>query len=284
MTVAVLGLGRMGRALAGRLLDSDQQLRVWNRSPGRAAELVDRGAIEAESAADAADAAEFIVVSLTGDDAVRQVLLPEGRPIGGPATTVIDCSTVSPTLSREEAAAFENRFVASPIAGAPQAVESGKALFIVAGAPAAVSRAEPILTALAGSRRDAGDDPGNAAVIKVLNNYLLLSGVAALADVVALAQANGIADRDLTDLLQHLPTVAPGVANRVPGLLGSEHEPWFSIDLGRKDLGLAAELASRSGIRLGLIEDVTATYDRTAEAGLGDKDLTAVIETLRQSS
>jgi 3-hydroxyisobutyrate dehydrogenase-like beta-hydroxyacid dehydrogenase len=272
----------MGHALAGRLLDADFQLRVWNRSPGRAGDLPQRGAVEAGSAAEAVEEADFVVVSLSGDDAVRQVLLPEGQALAAGDTTVIDCSTVSPATSRAEADAYPDRFVACPIAGAPQAVQHGQQLLIVGGSPAAVSAAEPVLAALGGQRRDAGDDAGIAAVIKLLNNYLLLSGVAALADVVSLGRASGFTDEDLADLLQNLPTVAPGVANRVEGLIGTEHDPWFSIDLGRKDLGLVNELASRSGTRLGLAEPIRAQYDEASQSGYGDKDLTAVIETLRR--
>lgn len=283
MQVAVLGLGRMGRELAGRLLEAGHQLSVWNRSPGRAGELVERGATEAESVAAATAGAEFVVVSLSGDDAVRDVLLPEGEP-RNLAATIVDCSTVSPALSRAEAEAYPERFVACPIAGAPQAVQSGQALLIVGGAAVAVSRAEPILAALGGHRRDAGSDAGTAATIKLLNNYLLLGSLALLADVVALGQAAGFADADLAELLAGLPTVAPGLVNRIDGLLGTEHEPWFSVDLGRKDLRLLGEVAAQAGTRLGLADQIRRRYDEAGELNLGDRDLSAVIETLRRSN
>src|SRR5690242_4240136 len=103
MDVAVLGLGRMGRALAGRLLDGGHTVTVWNRSSGKAGELTDRGAAEAGSVSEAVAGKEVVVVSLTGDDAVREVLLPNGKALPNLDGIVVDCSTVSPELSREEA-------------------------------------------------------------------------------------------------------------------------------------------------------------------------------------
>jgi 3-hydroxyisobutyrate dehydrogenase-like beta-hydroxyacid dehydrogenase len=284
MHVAVLGLGRMGQALAGRLIDGGHEITVWNRTAGRADDLLARGSREAASVADAVKGADAVLVSLSGDDAVRQVLLPDGDPVAGLDGVVIDCSTVGPVTSREESDRYPGQFVACPIAGAPQAVASGTALLIVAGAREAVGQAEHVLAALSDSRRAAGEDPGTAAVIKLLNNYLLLSGLAALADVVAVAQASGFDDADLRGLLTGLPTVAPALTNRIDGLLDAEHEPWFSVELGRKDLDLFAEVANQVGTRPGLAEAVQTGYQRATEAGLGDRDLTAVIEALRRDT
>ena len=284
MDGTVLGLGRMGRALAGRLLDAGHDITVWNRTPGRAGDLLDRGAVEANSVGEAVAGKDFVVVSLTGDDAVREVLLPDGGPAAGLDGVVIDCTTVSPELSRAEADAYPNRFVACPIAGAPQAVEGGSALLIVGGAPDAVSEVDAVLSAVSDSRRPAGEDPGAAAVIKLLNNYLLLAGLTVLADAVAVAQAAGLADDDVRSLLNDLPTVPAGLKNRIDGLIGTDHEAWFSVDLGDKDLGLFTALADQAGVRLGVAGAAATRYREASELGLGDRDLTAVIETLRRGS
>ena len=281
MKVAVLGLGRMGHALAGRLVDAGHQTTVWNRTSGRAGDLIARGAEQAESVSQAVAGAEVVLVSLSGDDAVRQVLLRDGEPVPGLDGVVVDCSTVAPTTSREEAARYPGRFVACPVAGAPQAVESGKALLIVGGSPAAVERAAPVLNAISESRQGAGDDPGMSAVIKLLNNYLMISGLAVLADAIAVAQASGLEKDDLAELLNNLPVVAPALKNRIDGLIGDDHEGWFSVELGGKDLRLFAEVAEGAGVRLGLADATRSQYHDAVELGLGDRDLSAVIETLR---
>lgn len=282
MDVAVLGLGRMGQELAGRLLDAGHRVTVWNRTAGRADDLVARGATGADSVADAVVGAAAVLVSLSGDQAVQQVLLPDHQPVAGLAGVVIDCSTVAPTTSRLLADNYPNRFVACPIAGAPQAVRSGTAKLVVAGSAAAVAQAEEVLAALSDSRQDAGEDAGTAAIIKLFNNYLLLSGLVVLADVVAVGQAMGFADADLAGVLTDLPVIAPGVKNRIDGLLGVRHDPLFSVELGSKDLRLFADLAEQAGIRLGVLEAAQARYRETTELGLGQRDLTAVIESLRR--
>jgi 3-hydroxyisobutyrate dehydrogenase-like beta-hydroxyacid dehydrogenase len=284
MDGAVLGLGRMGRALAGRLLGAGHHVTVWNRTPGRAGSLTQHGAVEAGSIDEAVTGSQFVLTSLRGDDAVREVLLPDGQPLAGLDGVVIDCSTVSPALSREEAGCYPDRFVACPIAGAPQAVEAGTALLIVGGAPDAVRAVEPVLSALSESRRSAGDDPGMAALTKLINNYLLLAGVAVLADAVAAGQASGFTDAELRDLLHELPVVAPGLKNRIDGLLGADHQGWFSVDLGSKDLDLFATVADGGGVRLGVLDAAQARYREASALGLGDRDLTAVIESLRRGT
>ena len=273
----------MGQAIAGRVLDAGHRVTVWNRSPDKAGGLIARGASEAASVDDAVAGAEVVLVSLSGDDAVRDVLLPEGGPVPGLNAVVVDCSTVAPPTSRQEAQAYPDRFIACPIAGAPQAVEKGTALLIVGGPKEAVKRAGPALDAVSSSRQDAGEDAGTAAVIKLLNNYLMISGLAVLADAVAVAQANGFEDDQLAELLQNLPVVAPALKNRIDGLIGDDHDGWFSIELGSKDLRLFAEEADHAGVHLGLAEATQSRYRAAAELGFGDQDLSAVIETLRNS-
>ena len=282
MDVAVLGLGRMGQAIAARLLAAGHDLRVWNRSPGHTGELVGAGARAADSIEDALAGAEVALTSLTGDDAVRAVLLPAGRARPEAAGVVLDCSSVAPEVSRALGAAYPGRFVACPVAGAPATMRAGQALLLAAGDPAALDRLRGLLADLAEHRHDLGTDPGRAAEAKLLNNYLLLTGVAALADAVAVGQAAGFADDELGRLLADLPVLAPGLAGRVGGLLGSDHEPAFTVALGRKDLGLFEQLAAAAGARPQLAGSVRTGFEAAERAGLDDRDLTAVIEPLRR--
>jgi 3-hydroxyisobutyrate dehydrogenase-like beta-hydroxyacid dehydrogenase len=272
MRIAVLGLGRMGAALASRL--TDHELTVWNRSSGHADELVQAGATEAPSPAEAVAQAEVVFTSLTGDDAVRAVLLPDGSPLATSAV-VVDCSTVSPALSAQLAQAYPGRFVAGPIAGAPPALRDGKATWIVAGPRDVVQGLAPVLDAVTTTRLDAGEQPERASHLKLVNNYLLLGGLAVLADAVVAGQQAGFGDEELSDLLKALPVTAPGVAVRLPKLLGDDHDPAFTVALGRKDLGLFAEVFGAT--ELG--RSIDGTY---AEAD-ADLDVSAVVDPIRRA-
>src|SRR5438067_12029144 len=99
MRIAVIGLGRMGIAFAARLQEQGHEVVAWNRSPGKADELVDGGAKAASSVAEAVGITEVAVTFLSDDDAVRQVALDEEGviPSLGPGQIYADCSTVSPS-------------------------------------------------------------------------------------------------------------------------------------------------------------------------------------------
>src|ERR1700748_364290 len=134
MRLAVLGMGRMGRALAERLLAGGHVLTVWNRTPDRAGGLVAKGARPAATPAEAALTAEATFMSLTDDDAVRAVVCgPDGAAAGIGDGILVDASTVSPEPSAQVARAVSGRFLAAPVLGSPAAVASGEAIYVVGG-------------------------------------------------------------------------------------------------------------------------------------------------------
>jgi 3-hydroxyisobutyrate dehydrogenase-like beta-hydroxyacid dehydrogenase len=276
MDIAVLGMGRMGQALAKRLLGGGHRVVVWNRTPGRAEEVVAAGATEAGSVAEAVKAAGAVITSLTADEAVRAVALGEGgvRAALGAEAVYADASTVSPAMSEELAAAFR-RFVAMPILGPPAGVESGQAVYLAGGDPAAVERLEPVLAALSETVRRY-DTAGKAMSAKLASNLLLLAGVAALAEAFAVARSGGVTDEQIRELLGGSAMVAPGVRNRFEGVLAGDMEPWWSTALGAKDARLAAEAAAGAGVELPLARTVAGLYDEVATAGAEDEDIVAV--------
>jgi 3-hydroxyisobutyrate dehydrogenase len=277
MHIAVLGMGRMGQALARRLLGGGHSVVVWNRSPGKADEVVAAGATEAGSVAEAVKAAEVVITSLTADEAVRAVAFGEGglRAAIGAEAVYADASTVSPAMSEELAAAFP-RFVALPILGPPAAVESGRAVYLAGGDPTAVEALGPALATLTDTVRRY-DTPAKAGHAKLASNLLLLAEVAALAEAMAVARSGGLGDDDIRALLGQSPMLAPGVKNRFEGVLQGDMEPWWSAALGAKDAGLAAGAARAAGVELPLAELVEALYRQAAP----DEDIIAVASRYR---
>ena len=280
MDIAVLGMGRMGRALAGRLLEGGHRETVWNRTRGKAGELVAAGAREAESVADAVNGVEVAITILANDDAVRAVAFGELRSSIGEATTYVDSSTVSPELSGELAEAFP-RFAAMPILGSPGAVRSGQATFLVGGKPEVVDGLAPVLSSLSDSVRRYNAAP-LALTAKLTSNLLLLSGVVTLAESFAVGRSGGLSDDQLRDLLGNSPLVAPGLKNRFEGvLMGSMEAPWFTTVLGAKDAGLAVDVAREAGVGLPEAEVVRQLYEKAASLGLADADIAAVANLYR---
>ena len=287
MRTAVLGLGRMGQAVATRLLAAGHGVAVWNRTPGRAGAVVAAGAHEAASIADAVRGVDGVLLSLTDDAAVREVVVgPHGvraAALDG-AALVVDTSTVSPATSREIAAALGDRLVAAPILGAPQAVATGGATVLLGGPRDVVDRLEPLWSALSSTRRYCGPEPAHATSVKLLCNYLLMAGIAALSEAVAAGQAVGLGDAFLRDLFAHVPLVAPALQNQLDDVLAGDHRGWFTTRLGAKDVRLTAEMAAAAGVRLPLAEVVRLRYEEAAASGWGDADIGAVVELLRAGS
>jgi 3-hydroxyisobutyrate dehydrogenase-like beta-hydroxyacid dehydrogenase len=285
MRVAVLGMGRMGGALTRRLLGTGHAVVVWNRTAARATPVLHLGASLAPTPADAAAGADGAVfLSLADDDAVRQTLMGSTGALDGlnDKTVVIDTSTVAPRTSREVAEAVPGgRFLAAPIAGGPSTVESGGATFLVGGGRLWVDRLEGLFDDLAGGYTYCGEDPGAATTLKLLNNYLLMSGIAVIGEAIAAGQASGLDAAVFRNYLLSTPMVAPAFHNRVEDLLGGDHEGWFSVGLGAKDVTLAIEAALEAGVELAIAHAVKARYQAAIDAGLADKDITAVVEVAR---
>ncbi|MFF4776375.1 NAD(P)-dependent oxidoreductase [Microtetraspora fusca] len=279
MHVAVLGMGRMGRALAERLLARDFTVTVWNRTPGRAGEVTALGATEAADPAEAARDTEAVLISLADDAAVREVMT---RLAGIEGPIFADMSTVSPDTSRALGeAAPGGRFVAAPIIGGPAAVVEGNAFTLVGGDRELVDDLRPIWTEAFAAYRYCGTDPGDAVVFKLLNNYLLMSSVAVLGEVVATGLAAGVDDLLLRDFLLGWPTVPPAAHNRIDDILSGDHRGWFTTTLGAKDVRLAVEVARAAGVDPPIARLVERRYEEAAELGWADADIGAVVELLR---
>lgn len=285
MRLAVLGMGKMGHAVAERLLGGDHEVTVWNRTPHKADDLIAKGAREAATPAEAAKQSEATFTSLSDDAAVGAVLSGVDGVAGGLGDGVlIDTSTVSPKTTAELAEAVGGRLLASPILGAPSAVLSGEAAYLIGGPRELYDRLGVAYDVLIdkGRRVYVGENAAVATTLKLLSNYLLMSGIATLAETVVTAQATGLPDELIRDYLGQLPLVAPALRNRLDDIVSGDHRGWFSTTLGAKDVRLAEQLARSHGVRLPLAAVVKQRFEEAATQGWADADIGAVVELLRK--
>src|ERR1700722_11837980 len=152
-TVAVMGLGLMGRQMAGRLLEAGFALTVYNRSTERAAELAGKGERVASTPKERAAGAQIVISMLSDDPASRASWLgPDGALAGAASETLlIECSTVSVGWIRElgSAAASQNiELIDAPVTGSRPQAAAGQLVFLVGGEPAALERARPVLSVM----------------------------------------------------------------------------------------------------------------------------------------
>ncbi|GII57900.1 tartronate semialdehyde reductase [Planotetraspora thailandica] len=286
MRIAVLGMGRMGRALAERLLRQHFSVTVWNRSPGKAADVLDEGATLAPSPAEAVRNAQAVVLSLADDHAVHAVMEQVAEAASGRDDLVVaDTSTVSPATSRSlRDLAPGGRFVAAPILGGPLDVVLGNARTLLGGDRVAVERITPIWRDAFASFTYCGDDPGCAVTLKLLSNYLLMSNIVLVSEIVATAEAAGIDRKAFRELLFKWPSVPPLLHNRLDDIIGGDHAGWFTTLLGAKDVRLTREIAESHGLVLPLAHLVERLYEEAADEGWADSDVAAVVELVRRGT
>jgi len=271
----------MGGAVAQRLIEAGHEVRLWNRTPGRAGALLERGGVEARSIPDAVRDAAIVITSLADDAAVRAVCIGPNAVSASlrDDALLVDTSTVAPATSRAVASAVGGRFVDSPIVGAPAAALAQQVTLLVGGDDAHIDRADPVLAAFSARRVRCGP-VGAGVTVKLLANELLLAQIAAVAEVVASAQANGVRE-ELLAWLRDSGLVPNNLKNRWDDLLAGDHQGWFSMRLGRKDLGLAIDLAADAGLDLAVARAADELFARGVEAGFGDLDIGAVVEAVR---
>lgn len=284
MEIAILGTGMMGHALARRLLRAGHDVTVWNRTPGRAVDLVSAGAHEAPSIAAAAGSAQVVTVVLTDDAAVRSVCEGDDGAFAhlrGDGV-LVNHSTISAPLAAElEQQGPAGRFVNAAIVGTPVAVENGQAQYLTGGDERTVERLAPYWDSLAGRRLHCGD-AAQAAVMKLCANLLLLGGMGVSSEVIVVARAGGLGDDLLRTFFNDAAAVPATVRMRLDNLLSDQHPVLFSVQLGHKDVELARALAADHGVDLRLAAVVSQMLREVIDAGRGEEDIAAIIEAVKQ--
>jgi 3-hydroxyisobutyrate dehydrogenase-like beta-hydroxyacid dehydrogenase len=265
-TVAVLGTGRMGGAIARRLKESGFELTLWNRAKEKA-ERLNVGAV-ASTPVEAIRSADIVISSLTGPAAVRRVYFgPDGVFTNSAGKLLIEMSTAGPDVVEQlaqEAQAEGSRLLEAPVLGSVPAVESGTLAVLVGGATKDLEQARPVLARL-GEVHYIGD-LRSAARLKLVANSMLAISSAAAAELLAAGTAAGL-DRD--QLFWVLARFVPALKMRECGFLRKHYEPpLFAIRDLIKDLDLALEMYRRANADVpltletrSLFEDITPQSD-----------------------
>jgi 3-hydroxyisobutyrate dehydrogenase len=279
--IAFLGLGAMGRPMAARLLDAGHDLRVWNRTPGRADALVERGADLAGSPADAARDAEIVITMLADPPALDAVLFGvEGvSETLVPDATVIDMSTVGPTPIRTAAERLAPvAILDAPVLGSVPHAEAGTLVILAGGDAGTLARCTPILEAM-GSVHHVGPS-GAGALVKLANNAAGMSALIVLGEVLSLTDRLELDQDAVLDAIGRGP-LASFVERWRDKITGRSDAVDFRLVLARKDIALTLEEAKAAGLELSLPEAALARCDEAIAAGRGDLDNTSVVAEIR---
>jgi 3-hydroxyisobutyrate dehydrogenase-like beta-hydroxyacid dehydrogenase len=276
--VAVVGLGAMGSRIAGRFLDADHEVLVWNRSAGKAQPLADRGAVAVETPADAARSADAVVLMVADPRALRAVTEgPDGVLAGAtPGTTVIQMSTVGPADVAELASRLPEGVdvLDAPVLGSVSEAEAGR-LKVFAGGPAElVEQWTPLLSALGPVLHVGPVGAGTAA--KLVANSTLLASLGILGEALALGHALGLPSGKTFEVLSSTPIAAQAERRREPFESG-EYPLRFALSLARKDADLIRAAAAAAGVDAKIASAVAEWFAEAEQAGKGSGDYSSIL-------
>jgi 3-hydroxyisobutyrate dehydrogenase-like beta-hydroxyacid dehydrogenase len=280
--VAFLGLGKMGVPMAGRLLDAGHPLTVWNRTPGRAGALLERGAREALAPAEAVGGAEVVVTMLADPHALDVVVFGSGGVAAGvaPDATIVEMSTIGPDAVRALAARLPEGVdvLDAPVLGSVPQATNGTLKVFVGGDEAVFERCRPVLDAM-GTPRHLGS-LGAGAAMKLVANSTLGALMCGLAEALALGDALGLEEAAVLDILAESP-IGVTVKSKRSLIESGVYGPNFTLGLAAKDLRLVTAAADAAGIDLRLAPAARAWLEEADAAGLGGLDYSAVIAQAR---
>jgi 3-hydroxyisobutyrate dehydrogenase-like beta-hydroxyacid dehydrogenase len=278
MEVGFIGIGRMGRAMAFNLARAGHAVRAWNRSP-----MAPIAGVAIAAAPSEVFQAEVVFTMLADDAAVREVVLAPGiLQAARPGLVHVVSATISIACAEELAAqhaAAGVAYLSAPVFGRPEVAETAELGIVAAGPAAAVEKVRPLLEVVGRRIWVLGEDPKLANAAKIAGNMMIAMAIEAMAEAAALVQGAGLSPQAFFPLvLQTQFGGSRAYENYSAKILSRDHEPGFRLRLGLKDLGLAAAAADRSGLRLPMLRALRRQMTEAAEAGLGERDWSAIAE------
>lgn len=278
--IALLGLGSMGSGMAANWLQKGFPLTICNRTRSRAGEFAGR-AIVVDTPREAAANADVIVAMVADDQASRDVWFGEHGALSGAkaGAILIEASTLSPRWVRELATAARDRrcgFLDAPVGGSKKAAAAGQLTFFVGGEVATLDAVRPVLDAVSARINHLGGT-GRGATWKLINNMMIATQVAALAEALALAERAGFDLRQAASLIEGSSAASPIVKAQAARIVERDYErPDFALRLMHKDARYVAAVASELGVWLEIAGAGRAAYARAEAMGFGDLDFAAV--------
>lgn len=284
--VAFLGLGVMGFPMAGHLAAKGHAVTVWNRSPAKAEAWVARhGHARAETAAEAARGAEFVMACVGNDDDLRQVCTgPDGAFAGmGKGAVFVDHTTVSAGVTRELAALAAGQglgYVDAPVSGGQAGAENGVLSVMCGGAAADYAAAEPVIAAYARICRHLGD-VGAGQLAKMMNQICIAGLMQGLSEALAFGQKAGLDGAAVVEVISQGAAGSWQMVNRHKTMLEDRFDFGFAVDWMRKDLKICLETADQIGAALPVTALVDQFYKDVQLMGGGRNDTSSLIRRLR---
>jgi len=277
-----IGAGRMGAALARRLLDAGYDVAVYNRTSSKTAALVEHGAVAVGRPVDLAGRdVVFSMVSSSAD--LEDVTNGEGGLLTAPDVSpkvLIDSSTVSVEASaavRVAALKRDTEFLAAPVSGNAKVVKAGRVTVAVSGPRPVFDQMRPLLETLAQAVMYVGEDE-LARLVKIAHNVFLGVVIQSLAEITVLAEKGGVSRAAFLEFLNQSVMGSTFSRYKTPALVHLDFTPTFTMPLLRKDFDLGLAAARALEVPMPVASAAAQLVSSAVGAGLTDQDFASLIE------
>jgi len=282
-SVALFGTGLMGAPLAERLLTAGYGVVVWNRTAEKAAPLVAKGALQAESPAQAVASSEVLITWLSDQTAIQEVLFPAERASVLEGKTLLQMATIGPEHSRclqDAAHAHGAEYFEAPVLGSIPEAKSGSLLLMVGATKEQFTRYRPLLAVFGQNIVHVGE-VGQAAAMKLAFNQLIAGLTASFSLSLGLIQEEGVRVELFMDMLRDSALYAPTFDKKLLRMLRRDYaNPNFPTRHLLKDIDLFLDAAEQRGLTTAALEGVRDITSLTLAKGLADTDYSAINEVI----
>jgi 3-hydroxyisobutyrate dehydrogenase len=282
-----IGTGRMGYAMAARLLRAGCQVTIYNRTRAKAEPLAPLGASIVDSPAALADCDIVFTSVSTSSDLLSVISGPLGLfTAKHTPQLLIDTSSVSEEASAQVRANVATRgaqMLAAPVSGNAKVVEAGALTFVVSGPADAYRLAQPFLGQLGAGVTYVGEGE-LARIVKICHNLLLGVVTESLAEITVLAEKAGVSRSALLEFINCSVLGSPFTRYKTPALVNLDFKPTFTLPLLRKDLDLGLSAGEKLGVSLPLVALTRDVVQRVIDQGETERDFAVLLVNAARSA
>lgn len=278
MTTAIIGIGLMGQALGEHLLAENQSLVVYNRHVEKTHDLVSRGAVVADSAQQAIEKSDFILLFLSDASAINAILDDLDESVLADKT-VIQMGTIAPEQSRQLAQRIEaasGHYLECPVLGSLPEARTGTLILMAAGPKPVYDAALPLLNLIGSQPRHFGEI-GQGSTVKLAMNQLIAGLTSSFALSLALVEKEQVEIEQFMSVVRESALYAPTYDKKLSRMLaGDFSNPNFPTKHLDKDTQLFLDVADNLGLDTSALAGIATILQRTLEQGLADTDYSAI--------
>lgn len=284
-TIGFIGLGVMGSPMAINLVRAEHTVVGYNRTPSKAAALVEAGGRAANSIAGAVASADLVALNLPDSADVEQVLTGDGGAFAhaAPGTVIVGFSSIAPDVASRMAEDADTRallFLDAPVSGGEEGAIAGSLSIMVGGSDDAFARALPVLEVVGSTVAHVGPS-GGGQMVKAANQLIVAANIAALAEAIVFLEAHDVDTAAAIKVLGGGLVGSTVLDHKAPRMLDRDFAPGARIDLHHKDLGIVTAAARDAGVVTpvgSLVATLMASARANGDGGLDHSALQRVVE------